>query len=150
VGNCFIWFPYWSMDCGCTHTCVCMHVWVINHINTTFLLSNIYKSSLYLNVAIYWDLAQCSPYVNWCFEGRYNLHPKSWKSSKQEASMQQVARQVIHSSEALVPISTVGCCIPDDGSIHKYRFENPKFYRVYLTKQIVSLLPKINQLMLYR
>jgi hypothetical protein len=43
-----------------------------------------------MNVAICWDKAPCSPYVNRRFGGRYNLHLQGRKSAEQETS---VARQ---------------------------------------------------------
>jgi hypothetical protein len=44
------------------------------------------------NVAIVWDIAPCSPYVNRRFGGTYRLHLKDRKSAEQETSVQQVVR----------------------------------------------------------
>jgi hypothetical protein len=45
----------------------------------------------FMNVAIFWDLAPCSPYVNRRFGGTYHLHLQGRKSLRQETSDQQVA-----------------------------------------------------------
>jgi hypothetical protein len=50
------------------------------------------ESSWSLNVAIFWDVAPCSPYVNWRFVGTYNLHLQGRKSAELENSAQLVAR----------------------------------------------------------
>jgi hypothetical protein len=44
-------------------------------------------------VAIFWDTAPCSPYVNWRFGGTYNLHFQGREATEQETSLQQAAGQ---------------------------------------------------------
>jgi hypothetical protein len=48
-------------------------------------------TTLVMNVAIFWDIVLCSPYVN-C-GGTYHLYHQGWKKAKQETSMQHMARQ---------------------------------------------------------
>jgi hypothetical protein len=43
-------------------------------------------------VAIFWDVAPCSPYMNWCFGRAYNPHLHGRKSSEQETSVKYVDR----------------------------------------------------------
>jgi hypothetical protein len=44
-----------------------------------------------VNVAIFWDIAPCSPYVNSHFGRMYRLHLQGTKSAEKEISVQQVA-----------------------------------------------------------
>jgi hypothetical protein len=41
-------------------------------------------------VAVFWDIAQCSPNANRRFEGTYQLHLQGRKSAEQETSVRQV------------------------------------------------------------
>jgi hypothetical protein len=43
-------------------------------------------------VANLWDLAPCSPYVNWCYGGKFELHVQGRKSEERETGAKQVAR----------------------------------------------------------
>jgi hypothetical protein len=52
-----------------------------------------------INVAIFWDIQPCSPYVNRRFGGTYYLHLQGRKSAEQETSEHRV---VIRSSEMSV------------------------------------------------
>jgi hypothetical protein len=86
-----------------------------------------------MNVAIFWDMALCSRYVNIRFGRTYHFHLQSRKSAEQETNVQQVARQnstlvssrtiftlrmdVILSSETYVHVRTTRPCIPEDGNI---------------------------------
>jgi hypothetical protein len=45
-----------------------------------------------MNVAIFWNMAPCSPYVNRRFEATYNLHLQGRKSAEQETSVYRVPR----------------------------------------------------------
>jgi hypothetical protein len=47
-----------------------------------------------MDVAIFWDIAPCGPYVNLCFRGTYHLHLQSRKSAEQGTSMHQMAKHV--------------------------------------------------------
>jgi hypothetical protein len=76
-----------------------------------------------MNVAIFWDIAPCNPYVNRRFVETYHLHVQGWISAEQEISMQQVERHL------LVHIRTTWRYIPDDGNIHNYRCENLRSYK---------------------
>jgi hypothetical protein len=44
-----------------------------------------------MNVAIFWNIAQCSLYANWHYGGMHQLHLQGRKSAKQETRVQQVA-----------------------------------------------------------
>jgi hypothetical protein len=46
-----------------------------------------------MNVAIFWDIEPCSPYVDRRFGGTYHLHFQGRKSADQETSVQQMATQ---------------------------------------------------------
>jgi hypothetical protein len=48
------------------------------------------KRNIGTDVAIYWGIAPCSPYVNDRFGGTYHLHLQGRKSAQQETSVQQV------------------------------------------------------------
>jgi hypothetical protein len=48
-----------------------------------------------MNVAIFWDIAPCSPYVDRRFGGTYYLHLQGQKAAKQKTSVQQVVRLVL-------------------------------------------------------
>jgi hypothetical protein len=41
---------------------------------------------VFMNVAIFWDIEPCSPYVNRRFGGTYHLHLQVWKSAEQETA----------------------------------------------------------------
>jgi hypothetical protein len=45
-----------------------------------------------MNVAIFWDIQSCSPYVNRRFGGTFHLHLQGRKSAEQDTSVQVVAR----------------------------------------------------------
>jgi hypothetical protein len=51
-------------------------------------------SSMYMNVAIFWDTGTRNPYMNRRFEGTYNLHLKNRKSADQAIDVQQVAQVI--------------------------------------------------------
>jgi hypothetical protein len=51
-------------------------------------------TAVVMNVAIFWDIAPCSPYVNRCFGGTYHLRLQDRKSAEQETSVQQVPRLI--------------------------------------------------------
>jgi hypothetical protein len=53
---------------------------------------NAYVTAILNWFGIFWDLAHCV-YVNRRFGGRYNFHLHALKSTEQETSLQQVARQ---------------------------------------------------------
>jgi hypothetical protein len=78
-----------------------------------------------MNYDIFWDIPQCSTYVNRRFGGTYHLCLQGWKSAEEETSVQQVAGQVtlnievICSSETSVYIRTTRRYIPEDSNIHK-------------------------------
>jgi hypothetical protein len=72
------------------------------HLRTTDGKSHLSQSGLVLfryevltavvmNVAVFWDIAPCSPHVSRRFVETYRLHLQVRKSSDQKASMQQVA-----------------------------------------------------------
>jgi hypothetical protein len=42
-----------------------------------------------MNVAIFWDIAPCSSYVNQCFGGKYHLHLQCWILSEEETNLRQ-------------------------------------------------------------
>jgi hypothetical protein len=44
-------------------------------------------TAVVMSVAIFWNIAQCSPYVNQRFGGTYHLHLQGRKSEEQETSM---------------------------------------------------------------
>jgi hypothetical protein len=44
-----------------------------------------------MDVAIFWNIAQCSPYVNRRFGETYHLHIQGRKLAEQETSLQHVA-----------------------------------------------------------
>jgi hypothetical protein len=46
-------------------------------------------TAVVMNVAIFWDIAPCSPYVNQRFGGTYHLYLQGKKSAEQETSVQQ-------------------------------------------------------------
>jgi hypothetical protein len=78
-----------------------------------------------MNVAIFWDIAQCNPYMNRSFGGTYRLHLQSRKSVEQDTSLQQVGRlnfdpekEVIRSSETSVNMRTTLRYIPGDVKIN--------------------------------
>jgi hypothetical protein len=48
-----------------------------------------------MNVAIFWDIMLCSPYVNRRLGGTYYFHLQDRKSAEQETSVQQVTRRYI-------------------------------------------------------
>jgi hypothetical protein len=39
-------------------------------------------------VAVFWDIAPCSPYMNRCFRGTYRLHRQGLNSAEQETSVE--------------------------------------------------------------
>jgi hypothetical protein len=49
------------------------------------------RAFLSFNVATFWDIPPCSPYVNRRFRGTYHLHLQGSKSAEQETGVQQVA-----------------------------------------------------------
>jgi hypothetical protein len=57
--------------------------------NTMVTLSG---HELAMDVAILWDISQCSPYAK-RFGGVFHFHPQGRKSAKQENMVWQVARQ---------------------------------------------------------
>jgi hypothetical protein len=73
-----------------------------------------------MNVAIFWDIALCSPYANRRFGGKYRLHLQDRKSAEQETSVQQVASHIL----------TTRRCIQEDGNIHNYHCENLQSYNI--------------------
>jgi hypothetical protein len=40
-----------------------------------------------MKTAIFWDIALCSLYMNWHFEGTYHLHLQGRKSAEEETSV---------------------------------------------------------------
>jgi hypothetical protein len=90
-------------------------------------------TAVVMNVAIFWDVAQCSLFVNRRFGGTYHLLLQGWKSAEQETSVQQVSRpkhagfllgwfwalrmEVIFFSETLLHIRTTRRYIRDDGNV---------------------------------
>jgi hypothetical protein len=74
-----------------------------------------------MNAAIFWDIAQCNPYVNRLFGGTYHLHIQGRKSAEQETRAQQVVR-LIPSSETSIHIRTTQRYIPEDGNIHLFMY----------------------------
>jgi hypothetical protein len=62
-----------------------------------------------MNVAIFWDIAPCSPYVKRCFGGTYHFLLQGRKSAKQETSVQP---------EESVHILTTRRFIPEDGIVY--------------------------------
>jgi hypothetical protein len=80
-----------------------------------------------VDVATFWDIWPCSPYVNRRLRETYHLHLWKQISVEQEISVQQVAKQN-SSSETSVHIRTTRLYIPKESSIHIYRCENLKSY----------------------
>jgi hypothetical protein len=78
-----------------------------------------------VNVAIFWDIVHCSPYVNWCFRGTYHLRLLGRESAEEETSLQQVARQNFPRNASSW---TTRRHIPENGNIHNYRCDNLKSY----------------------
>jgi hypothetical protein len=62
-----------------------------------------------MNVAILWDIAPASPYVNPRFGGTYHLNLQGQKSAEQETRVQQVAGK-----------NSAHHYIPEDGNIQLY------------------------------
>jgi hypothetical protein len=58
-----------------------------------FSLFHFWVNGKILNVALFWDIAPCSPYVNRLFRGTYHLHLHGRKLGEQETSVQLVARK---------------------------------------------------------
>jgi hypothetical protein len=48
-----------------------------------------------INIAIFWDIAPCIPYVNQRFGGTYHLHLQGQKSAEQETSLATCCRLVL-------------------------------------------------------
>jgi hypothetical protein len=46
----------------------------------------VHEHTLVLNVAIFWDIAPCGPYVKRIFGGTYQLHLQGRKSAEQRVS----------------------------------------------------------------
>jgi hypothetical protein len=66
--------------------------------------------------------------VNWGFGGKYRIHLQGRKSTEQETSVQQVAKQSKPLVETPVHIRITRRYIPEDVNIHNYRCENFKSY----------------------
>jgi hypothetical protein len=49
-----------------------------------------------MNVAVFWDIALCSPNVKPRFEGNYDLHLQGPKSAGQETSVQYPPSRLLH------------------------------------------------------
>jgi hypothetical protein len=49
-----------------------------------------------VNIAIFWDTAPCSQFVNRRFGGTYHLHIQGKKSTEEEASVQQIPSHLLH------------------------------------------------------
>jgi hypothetical protein len=49
-------------------------------------------TAVVMNVAIFCDIAPCSPYVNRSFGRKYRLHLQDRKSTEQGTTVQQVAK----------------------------------------------------------
>jgi hypothetical protein len=75
----------WTEDTNvCVCVCVCVCVW--KEVGFEVL------TAVVMNVAIFWHITPCSPYVNQSFGGTYHLlQDQKWID--QEISMQQVARK---------------------------------------------------------
>jgi hypothetical protein len=82
-------------------------------VNTTHSFSH--NVSNRLNVAIFWDIAPCSLYVNRRFEGMYQLHLQGITISRAKNSVQEVPRQTEQSGVYLAT-----CCMPFSCSVHSY------------------------------
>jgi hypothetical protein len=52
-------------------------------------------ANAFINVAIFWDAAPCSSFVNRRFGTLYHLHLQRRKSAERENSLQQVASQLL-------------------------------------------------------
>jgi hypothetical protein len=90
-------------------------------------------TAVVMNVAIFWDIALCSPYVYQRLGGTYHLQLQDRKSAGQETSVYNVARllcfllgwfsilkmEMIRSSEASVHIRTTRHYIPKYDNIHR-------------------------------
>jgi hypothetical protein len=76
-----------------------------------------------MNVAIFWDIAPCNPYMNHRFVGTYHFHLQGRKSTEKEASVKHVARhvwmEVMLSSETSLYTWTTRPYIPEDGNINR-------------------------------
>jgi hypothetical protein len=66
-------------------------------------------TAVVMNVAIFWDIAPCSPYVNRRFGETYHLHIQGRKTAAKGTSEQQMASQKA--------TQTSRRYIPEDGSI---------------------------------
>jgi hypothetical protein len=69
--------------------------WSLNSDSVTLITVIFFQLalSMWYDVAIFWDIAPSTPYVNRRFGGTYHLHLQGRKSAEQETSMQQVAGQ---------------------------------------------------------
>jgi hypothetical protein len=88
------------------------------------------RSTQNMNVAIFWNIAPCSPNVNRRFGGAYQLHFQSKKSAEQGTRVQQLTRhnyRLIFGSEdkadpflrnVRLHIRTTRRYIPEDGNTH--------------------------------
>jgi hypothetical protein len=69
-----------------------------------------------LKIAVFWDIAPCSPYMNRCFEGTCHLHLQGQKSAEQETSESRWLGRVItviYGPEG----KRMGCCPVPIGSL---------------------------------
>jgi hypothetical protein len=56
---------------------------LIEHVS---LVGSEVPTAVVLKITIFWDISQCSPYMNRCFGGTYHLHLQGRKSAEQETS----------------------------------------------------------------
>jgi hypothetical protein len=61
----------------------------------------LFAMHLNLNVAIFWDVTLCSPYVNQRFVGTYHPYIQGRKSAEQETSAQNQLSRLLHSGSFL-------------------------------------------------
>jgi hypothetical protein len=78
-------------------------------------------TAVVMKVAIFWDIAPCSPYMNQRFEGTYHHHLQSRNRPRKKpgfllAWFSTLKMGMILSCETLVHILTTKCYIPEDGN----------------------------------
>jgi hypothetical protein len=86
--------------------------------STLFFLGLEVLTAAVIDVAIFWDIAPRSLYVNRCFGGMYHLHLQCLESTEQDPSIQQLARQNSSLSNA-GPRRTIWLYTAEDGKIQQ-------------------------------
>jgi hypothetical protein len=90
------------------------------------------KDIFLMKIAIFWDIAPCSPYMSRHFGGTYQnsaeLCLATWSRWFFARMIFDLKMEAIGSSEMSVHIRTTRRYIPEDGNFHNYRCENLRSY----------------------